>query len=368
MKLIRLGDYIEPVDISNSNLSYDNVKGISITKKLIDTKANMAGVNLKPYKILKKGYFTYCLVTSRNGNKISIAYNDQEDCLVSSINPVFRIKNESELNPVYLYMFFNRTEFDRYARFNSWGSARETFSWEDFCDIKITLPNIDIQNKFVKLFSSISKNYDVYSSNLDCLQFTCNAYIEKLKNSCKMEPIGKYCKLVDRRNKDGLEKNVKGLTVRKDFIETKANMNNISTNNYKVVEVNEIAYVPNTARMSDKFACGLCKERCVVSPVYEIINVFNDELLPDYLFLWFKREEFDRYARFNSWGSVREILDWNTLSSYKIPVPSIQIQKEIINILNSYNSRKQISDILSSKIKNICSLLIKGSMKEANNE
>ena len=149
MGLTRLGNFIEQIDIRNSALSftYENLKGLSINKNLIPTKANTNELDLKNYKIVKHNEFTYCTVTSRNGNKISLAYNDGDDCIVSSINPTFKVKDESKLLPRFLMMYFNRSEFDRYARFNSWGSARETFTWEDMRDIEINLPPIEIQRK-----------------------------------------------------------------------------------------------------------------------------------------------------------------------------------------------------------------------------
>ena len=105
MKLIRLGDYIEQVDKRNKDNQYKNVMGISVNKILIPTKANTNNIDLKSYKILEKGYFAYCLVTSRNGNKISIVYNDIENCVISAINPVFKIRDERIINPYFLFMY-----------------------------------------------------------------------------------------------------------------------------------------------------------------------------------------------------------------------------------------------------------------------
>jgi len=144
----KLGDLIIQSDERNSELSYsiNNVKGISIKKEFIETKAKMDGVSLKPYKVVPPGYFAYVTVTSRNSEKITLAYNDTDNTyIVSSSYIVFEVDKKNILLPEYLFMFFNRPEFDRLARFNSWGSARETFTWEDICDLKIIIPPIDIQ-------------------------------------------------------------------------------------------------------------------------------------------------------------------------------------------------------------------------------
>ena len=130
------------------------VRGISIEKKLIDTKADMAGVNLKPYYILKPNEFVYVTVTSRNGEKISLAINDSEDTYIcSSSYVVFRCKDDKVLLPQYLMLYFSRSEFNRYARFNSWGSARETFDWTEMCNVKIPIPEIAVQKAIADIYS-----------------------------------------------------------------------------------------------------------------------------------------------------------------------------------------------------------------------
>lgn len=134
----KLGDLLQLSECRNENLEYgiDDVKGISIQKIFIETKADMKGVSLRPYYLVKPDDFAYVTVTSRNGEKITIAHNDTENTyIVSSSYIVFSVKRKDLLLSDYLFMYFNRPEFDRYSRFNSWGSARETFSWDDMCDI-----------------------------------------------------------------------------------------------------------------------------------------------------------------------------------------------------------------------------------------
>ena len=146
----KLGELIHLCDERNGDLAYTlaDVKGISIQKIFIETKADMSGVSLRPYILVRPDYFAYVTVTSRNGEKITIAHNDAKDTyIVSSSYVVFKVSRTDLLLSDYLFMYLNRPEFDRYARFNSWGSARETFSWEDMCDIDIELPDITIQQK-----------------------------------------------------------------------------------------------------------------------------------------------------------------------------------------------------------------------------
>lgn len=119
----------------------------------------MSGVSLAPYLVVKPDYFAYVPVTSRNGNKITIAHNETEDTyIVSSSYIVFYVSSTDILDSDFLFMYFNRPEFDRYSRYHSWGSAREVFSWNEMCAIEINLPSIDIQRKYVAVFKALLAN------------------------------------------------------------------------------------------------------------------------------------------------------------------------------------------------------------------
>ena len=158
-----LGKYIEEVDSRNSGclLGEDSVIGISTQKTFILTKADLSGVSLSSYKKVPKNCFVYVPDTSRRGDKMALAYNTSDEVyLVSSIYTVFKIKDDSydDILPDYLFLYFNRPEFDRYARFHSWGSAREVFSWDDMCNIEIELPPVHVQRKYADVYSAITRN------------------------------------------------------------------------------------------------------------------------------------------------------------------------------------------------------------------
>jgi type I restriction enzyme S subunit len=150
-----LGDYIQQSDERNSDLKVSFLQGVSTSKVLINSKANTSGVSFHNYKIVRNGQFVYVADTSRRGEKIALAMNSSEDCIVSSIYTVFEVKDAQVLLPEYLYLFFQRTEFDRYARFNSWGSARETFDWADMCNVKLPIPDIKIQEAIVTIYHTL---------------------------------------------------------------------------------------------------------------------------------------------------------------------------------------------------------------------
>ena len=366
----KIGQLIQLEDERNSdgNFTLDDVKGISIQKVFIETKADMQDVSLTPYILVKPDFFAYVTVTSRNGGKITLAHNDTENTyIVSSSYVVFSVKRTDLLNSDYLFMYFNRPEFDRYARFNSWGSARETFDWDTMCDIDIELPDIPTQQKYVDIYKAMVANQQSYEHGLEDLKLVCDGYIEDLRRKMPCEKIGKYLVESDRRNTVGLTVDaVRGLSTGKEMIPTKADMNGVGLDSYKVVEPRQIAYVPDTSRRGEKVSLGFnnTDEEFLVSAIYVVFGTKKESLLPEYLMMFFMRSEFDRYARFNSWGSARETFDWNEMCNIEIPIPDIKVQQAIVDVYNVYIKRKEINEQLKAQIKDICPILIRGSLEE----
>ena len=131
----RLGNYIQLVDKRNQDLRDLPLMGLSISKKFIPSIANTIGTDMSTYRIIKRNHFAYGPVTSRNGEKITIAlFDDYDEALISQAYIPFEVSDTNRLMPEYLIMWFRRPEFDRYARFMSHGSAREIFAWEDMCN------------------------------------------------------------------------------------------------------------------------------------------------------------------------------------------------------------------------------------------
>lgn len=362
MSYKRIGDYIRQVDKRNSDLSVTLLRGVSTTKKLIESVANMSGVTLHSYKVVDKGQFVYVSDTSRRGDKIAIALNTDAPCIVSSIYTVFEVIDETKLIPEFLFLWFNRAEFDRFARFNSWGSARETFDWEDMCDVKIPIPDFNEQRKFVALYNGLLTNQKTYENSLADLQLICDSYIENLIKTKESKVLGEYIEQSDERNNDLQVTFLQGVSTNKVLIETKANTNGLSFHNYKVVRTGEFVYVADTSRRGDKIALAMnSAEPCIVSAIYTVFRVVKtSELLPEYLYLWFARPEFDRYARFHSWGSARETFDWADMCNVKLPIPDIKVQEAIVTIYHTLETRKRINEQLKNTIKPLCPVLMKG--------
>ena len=365
----KLGDLIQLCDARNDDLQYgiEDVKGISIQKIFIETKADMTGVSLKPYYLVQPDDFAYVTVTSRNGEKITLAHNTTDNTyIVSSSYVVFSVKDTELLLSDYLFMFFNRSEFDRYSRFNSWGSARETFSWEDMCDMEVDLPPLSIQQKYVDIYNAMIVNQQSYERGLEDLKLVCDAYIEDLRRKMPCKPIGPYIERHDVRNGPNGTKNVMGVSTAKEFREPTSKVNRNELDNYKVVKPRQISFVQTTHNEKVfAYAFNNTDEEIVVTSVNEVFSVDEDKLLPEYLSMFFNRTEFDRYARFHSWGSARETFTWDDLIKVEIPIADITIQKSIADIYKVYKERKGINEKLKAQIKDICPILIKGSIEEA---
>ena len=371
LKKYKLGELIEICDERNSNSKYneDDVRGISTEKSFIETKANLDGVSLTSYKVVAKEEFAYVADTSRRGDKIAIAFNTDKEILISSIYTVFRVKDKNLLLSDYLFMYFNRPEFDRYSRFNSWGSARETFSWEDLCDIEISLPPLPVQQKYVDVYNAMLANQQSYERGLEDLKLTCDAYIERLRHDMPCEPIGKYIFRQDIRNGLKGTRNVMGVSTSKEFREPTSKVNKNELANYKVVKPRQISFV-QTTHNEKVFANAFnnTDKDIVVTSVNEVFSVNEEKLLPEYLIMFFNRTEFDRYARFHSWGSARETFTWDDLIKVELPIANMSVQQSIVNIYTAYKERKSINEKLKSQIKDICPILIKGSIEEARKE
>lgn len=362
----KLGELIELCDDRNADnvFTLDDVKGISIKKEFIETKADMAGVSLTPYILVQPDSFAYVTVTSRNGEKITLAHNTSNSTyIVSSSYVVFRVCKPDVLLSDYLFMFFNRPEFDRYSRFNSWGSARETFSWEDFCDIDITLPSIGQQRKYVDVYLSLQNNLATYQSKVDDLKLVCDGYIEDLRRRMPCEKIGQYIMPIDNRNSDLKIKLAQGITNDKEFANPKQVAE--AETSAKIVRRGQFAYNRATTRNGEKISIAYrTGDDCVVSSAYQVFEIAEkNKLYPEYLMMWYKRAEFDRYARYMSKGSAHEFFEYEDMEDVQIPVPSLEIQKAIASIYNAYKERKAIAAQLKEQLNNLCPILIKGSLQ-----
>ena len=365
----KLGQLIQLCDDRNSDnlFKLSDVKGISIKKEFIETKADMAGVSLTPYILVRPDSFAYVTVTSRNGEKITLAHNTTQDTyIVSSSYVVFNVKRPDLLLSEYLFVFFNRPEFDRYSRFNSWGSARETFSWEDMCDTTITLPSIEQQRKFVDVYLALQNNLAAYQSKVEELKLVCDGYIEELRRKYGAEEIGPYIRSIDVRNENLSVTLTQGVDVNMQFIPAKREAED--QEGTKIVRTGQFAFNKVVKSNGTKLPIALREgPDCVISSSYEVFEVIDkDKLLPEYLMLWMSRKETHRQCGYKSYGTTRDVFPFEELCKLRFPIPNMTVQTNVANIYKCYLERQRIAAQLKEQLNNLCPILIKGSLETSN--
>ena len=361
-KWVRLGDYIEVVDERNTAGKYavEDVRGISTDKTFIVTKANMDGVSVLNYKVVSSRVFAYVADTSRRGDRIALALNtSSQTYLISSIYSTFRVVGE--LLSEYLYMLLSRGDFDRYARFNSWGSARETFSWEEMCDIRIPLPSMEVQQELVATYEGLKRLAEDNEDLIAPLTEACQAFIVDCKRQYPSVPLGNYIEEVDERNTEGKYsvEDVRGMTITKEIIPTKADLKHSDLSNFKVVQPKEFIYNPRTHGKKIGLGFNLTSNPFIISwnnIAFRVIN--TNTLVPEYLFMLFCRSEWDRNACFRSWGSSTEVFSWSALCETIIPLPPLEVQQSIVNLYHCIEEAKCIAREARERLTTLCPALV----------
>lgn len=366
----KIGQLIEQVNETNSELRYGkrDVMGMTITKEIIPTKANLDNTKLDNYLIVRPNEFIYNPRT--HGAKIGFGFNDSTNTILISWNNIaFRISKLGEVAvlPEYLFMHFNRAEWDRDACFRSWGSSTEVFSWDALCDMDIILPDIPTQQKYVDIYNGLKKNIEAYKSGINDLRKTCRVYIDNIKGDSEEVPIGKCIGIIDERNEDNYDYKHVGINRDKKFMSTAANTASLNGAKYKIIRKNRFVFSGMQTGRDKCVRIGLYSNNkpSLISPAYATFEITSEKVLAEYLFLLFLNPEMDRLGWFLSDGSIRSNLDWDRFCEIKIALPDIEIQKDIIAIYNSYDMRLNILERLLKLQKLICPILVKGALEEA---
>ena len=363
-KWIRIGDYIEVYDRKNTDGIPYPFYGINKDKTFMPTVADTNELDNTKYKIVSKGVFVFSGMQTGRDLCIRIAaYNGDTPILVSPAYTTFKVKDTNEVLPLYLFLQFNRLEMDRYGWFLSDGSIRSNLDWGRFCDIRVPLPSISVQRKLVDTYNGLKALAEQNEALIPKLSAACQAYIVDCRAKYPIVSLGDYIEQSDERNSDAAltVADVQGISTDKRFIPTKANMDGVSVLSYKIVAPSEFVYVADTSRRGDKMALALnsSDKNILVSSIYTVFcSVDKDVLLPEYLFLLFNRPEFDRYARFNSWGSARETFDWSEMKRVQIPLPPIDVQQAIVDVYHCMERAKQIAAAAREKLKTLCPALV----------
>lgn len=361
----KIGDLISVIDERN-NFGIRKFCGININKKFMPTAANTNGLDETKYKVVRKWRFVFSGMQTGRDKCIRIGmYLNEDPIIVSPAYTTFEITSNDIVVPLYFFMKFLTKEKDRFGAFCSDGSIRSNLDWDVFCDMDIDLPPLSIQQKYVNVYNAMVANQKAYERGLEDLKLVCDAYVEDLRHKMPCEKIGPYIKRHDVRNGQNGTRNVMGVSTTKEFREPTSKVNRDKLANYKVVKPRQISFVQTTH--NEKVFCNALNntdENIVVTSVNEVFSTNENKLLPEYLVMFFNRTEFDRYARYHSWGSARETFTWDDLINVQIPIADIEVQKSIVDIYTVYKERKAINEKLKAQIKDICPILIKGSIEE----
>lgn len=331
------------------------------------TWANTEGLDETKYKVVRNKRFVFSGMQTGRDECIRICmYNGEWPIIVSPAYTTFEIAREDIIIPEYFFMLFLSKEKDRFGAFCSDGSIRSNLDWERFIDFDITLPSIEQQRKYVQVYLALQNNLAAYQSKVDELKLVCDGYIEELRRQLPSRRIGEYIVESNTKNSDNRIKEVRSVSVTKEFKLTNAKVNKNELRTYLVVRPKEIAFVQTTGNEKVlAFAYNDQEYPVVVSSVDKVFKSKDENILDlQFLSLYLSRKEFDRYARFNSWGSAREVFTMDDMNDVAIPIPDISVQREIVNIHKCYIERQRIAEALKEQLKNICPVLIRGSLEE----
>lgn len=290
-KRYSIGQLIERTTETNTANTFgpDDVRGMTITKQIIPTKADVSATDLSKFWVIHPKEFVYNPRT--HGKHIGFGFNDTDESFIISWNNIgFRVKAENKtVLPEYLFLHFNRSEWDREACFRSWGTSTEVFSWDALCEMQLDIPSLCVQQKYVDVYKAMLANQKSYERGLEDLKLVCDGYIEDLRRKMPCEKIGPFLIESNRRNDCGLTVDaVRGISTSKKMIQTKADMTGVGLDGYKTVAPGQIAYVSDTSRRGNKVSIGLnnTKEQYLVSSISTVFEPKPDKLVPEYLMLF----------------------------------------------------------------------------------
>ena len=367
-----IGQLIElTTETNESNLfGADEVRGMTITKQIIPTKADVSTADLGKFLVIHPNEFVFNPRT--HGKHIGFGYNDTNESFIISWNNIgFRVKEEMKevILSEYLFLHFNRDEWDREACFRSWGSSTEVFTWEALCEMELELPDIPTQQKYVDIYKAMVANQQSYERGLEDLKLTFDALIDDIKHKSDLEPVRELLREVDNRNEDGAITEVHGINITKQFMPSVADTNGIDLRKYKLVKKNQFAFSGMQTGRDECIRIALNKDDTpvIISPAYTVFETKDKSVLEEYIMMWFSRKESDRRGWFMSDSSIRSNLDLDRFYETELPIPNEKTQKSIVDIFNVYTTRRDINEQLKAQIKDICPILIRGSLEEGKN-
>lgn len=355
----RLGDYIREVNVRNRDLKVTNLLGLSIEKRFIPSIANTIGTDMSTYKIVHPSQFAYVPVTSRNGEKITIAlYENEDDAIISQAYTVFEVTDREQLLPEYLMIWFRRPEFDRYARFHSHGSAREVFDWDELCNVQLPVPSIDRQREIVSEYETLTNRIRLNGQMIAKLEETAQALYRKMfvdgidkENLPEGWRIGTLGDVADI--KAGGDKP-------KEFSEKKSDTYNIPVYANGIENKGIFGYTTkpvikkNSITISARGTIGYCflRKKPYVPIVRLIVIIPNNDVMTQYLYYYLDS------SNIKGSGSVQSQLTVPDMEDLQILIPSNHIMQEFYDEVEIIDKSIELREQENEKLTELQSLLL----------
>lgn len=362
----KIGQLIKIVDERNS-YGIKDFYGININKEFMPTVANTEGLDESKYKVVRKNRFVFSgMQTGRDGCIRISMYLDNKPIIVSPAYITFEIEDTNIVIPTYFFMIFLSKEKDRLGWFFSDGSIRSNLDWDRFCDIELDIPSLLTQQKYVNIYKAMLANQQCYERGLEDLKLTFDILINEIKHSSPKRSIGELLAEVNNRNDSGEVTDVQGINITKQFMSSVADLNGVDLRKYKVVNKGQFAYSGMQTGRDECIRIALYQENkpIIISPAYTVLETKDKSVLPEYIMIWFSRKESDRRGWFMSDSSIRSNLDLERFYETELPVPDLKIQNAIVEIFCTYTTRRRINEQLKAQIKDICPILIRGSLED----
>ena len=368
---IKIGIFVEQYNeaCGIAKLTLDDVSGINRDKEFFEP-SKQVGADTSKYKVVPPDYFACNLMHVGRDVVLPIALNHSgKKKYVSPAYTIFKINDESVILREYFFLLLNSKERDRYFWFHTDSSVRDGMEWSTFCDLEIEVPDISVQRKYVDIYLGGQENLNALQKGVEELQRTYLSCMDNIKKSAPLLRLGDHITQLFEKNdneKLGIDR-VRGVSNTKEIQRTKANVSMRDLSTFLVIRRNQFVFNRRTTRNGERLGLGFndTDEPLLFTNDYVAFEIRDtDILLPEYLYLYFKRDEFDRYVRYNSWGSATEFFNWEDMQEVRVPVPDISTQKALADIYWIHKKRRELAERLEKQQKDICPILIRGAIEE----
>ena len=364
VKWVRIGDYIEVYDRKNTDGKPYHFYGINKDKTFMPTVADTNELDNTKYKVVEKGVFVFNGMHVGRDVAICIAvYAKENPIIVSPAYTTFKVKDESVLLPEFLFLQLSRVEFGRYGWFLCDASVRGGLDWKRFCEMRITLPSIEVQRELVDTYNGLKALAEQNEALIPHLSAACQAYIVDCRAKYPSVPLGKYIEIDEEQNINNEDLPFMGINIKKEFMPTNANTEGLKKDKYLIIRKGRFVFSGMQTGRDTAIRVSLYnyENPALISPAYVTFSVTTDkrgEVIPEYINLQFKRKESDRLGWFYSDGSIRSNLDWDRFCEFQIPLPPIDVQQAIVDVYHCMERAKQIAATAREKLKTLCPALV----------